>query len=180
MRGAAGASSSSIPFKEDGGKKETDALVVARNRADASREDGGFDSPQHAPKPPLRYYADEEKAAEKEGGAADDEEERSPFYYKVPLSPRNLGVNDRRFDEKDWRRNGVLHLLACAAVNVIALGAYGVLQQRIMTIPYGGFVDEEGNEVSAVFTSSIFLVFSNRLFRSSSAWSRWRIRNRRE
>jgi drug/metabolite transporter (DMT)-like permease len=57
-----------------------------------------------------------------------------------------------------------LHLLACAMVNVIALGAYGVLQQRIMTIPYRGFVDEEGNEVSAVFTSSIFLVFSNRLF----------------
>ena len=164
MRGASGASSSSVPFKEDGGKKETDALVVAHNRANASREDGGFDSPQHAPKPPLRYYADEEKATEKEGEAADDEEERSPFYYKVPLSPRNLGVNDRRFDEKDWRRNGVLHLLACATANVISLGAYGVLQQRIMTIPYGGFVDEEGNEVSAVFTSSIFLVFSNRLF----------------
>jgi drug/metabolite transporter (DMT)-like permease len=158
MRGASGASSSSIPFKEDGGKKETDALVAAHNRANASREDGGYDSPQHAPKA-LRYYADEEKAAEKEG-----EEERSPFYHKVPLSPRNLGVNDRRFDEKDWRRNGVLHLLACAMVNVIALGAYGVLQQRIMTIPYRGFVDEEGNEVSAVFTSSIFLVFSNRLF----------------
>jgi drug/metabolite transporter (DMT)-like permease len=158
MRGVSGASSSSIPFKEDGGKKETDALVVAHNRANASREDGGYDSPQHAPKA-LRYYADEEKAAEKEG-----EEERSPFYHKVPLSPRNLGVNDRRFDEKDWRRNGVLHLLACAMVNVIALGAYGVLQQRIMTIPYRGFVDEEGNEVSAVFTSSIFLVFSNRLF----------------
>jgi len=165
MRGASGASSSSssIPFKKEdfGGTKETDALVVAHNRANASsREDGGFDSPQqHAPKAPLRYYADEEKAAEKEG-----EEERIPFYCKVPLSPRNLGVNDRRFDEKDWRRNGVLHLLACAVVNVIALGAYGVLQQRIMTIPYGGFVDEEGNEVSAVFTSSIFLVFSNRLF----------------
>ena len=52
--------------------------------------------------------------------------------------------------------------MTCAMANIVTLGVYGVLQQRIMTIPYSS-VGKEGYP-DAIFTSSIFLVFSNRLF----------------
>ena len=70
-----------------------------------------------------------------------------------------VGAKDLRFKETDWRRFGALHLLACALATICTLGVYGILQQRIMTIPYGGDDASEGGDI---FTSSIFLVFSNR------------------
>ena len=120
---------------------------------------------QNASLKPLRYYhADEEKANNnKESGSgsfSDDDEKEGGLGLLPPISPRvYAGAKDLRFKETDWRRFGVLHLLACALATICTLGVYGILQQRIMTIPYGGDDASEGGDI---FTSSIFLVFSNR------------------
>lgn len=122
---------------------------------------------QNASLKPLRYYhADEEKAnttTTKESGSgsfSDDDEKERGLGLLPPISPRvYVGAKDLRFKETDWRRFGALHLLACALATICTLGVYGILQQRIMTIPYGGDDASEGGDI---FTSSIFLVFSNR------------------
>ena len=122
---------------------------------------------QNASLKPMRYYhADEEKAnttTTKESGSgsfSDDDEKERGLGLLPPISPRvYVGAKDLRFKETDWRRFGALHLLACALATICTLGVYGILQQRIMTIPYGGDDASEGGDI---FTSSIFLVFSNR------------------
>ena len=51
-------------------------------------------------------------------------------------------------------------------MNIFCLGVYGVLQERVMTIPYESNKndDESGTYYpDAIFTSSIFLVLSNRI-----------------
>jgi len=80
-----------------------------------------------------------------------------------PKTPRiTMSENDMRFAINDWRRFGVIHLFACALFNIITLGVYGVLQEKIMTIPYESKDVDKYPE--AVFSSSIFLVFSNRVW----------------
>jgi adenosine 3'-phospho 5'-phosphosulfate transporter B2 len=54
-----------------------------------------------------------------------------------------------------------LNLAVCVGGVVGSLCIYGVLQERLMTIPYGG-TDEEP-ETAEMFTSSVFLVLMNRL-----------------
>ena len=51
-------------------------------------------------------------------------------------------------------------------MNIFCLGVYGVLQERVMTIPYESSKnnDEVGTQYpDAIFASSIFLVLSNRV-----------------
>jgi hypothetical protein len=80
-----------------------------------------------------------------------------------PKTPKiSMSENDMRFAINDWRRFGVVHLFACTLFNIITLGVYGVLQEKIMTIPYES--RESDKYPDAVFTSSIFLVFSNRIW----------------
>jgi solute carrier family 35 (adenosine 3'-phospho 5'-phosphosulfate transporter), member B2 len=80
-----------------------------------------------------------------------------------PKTPKiSMSENDMRFAIHDWRRFGVVHLFACTLSNIITLGVYGVLQEKIMTIPYES--RESDKYPDAVFTSSIFLVFSNRIW----------------
>ena len=54
-----------------------------------------------------------------------------------------------------------LNLAICVAGVLASLCIYGVLQERLMTIPYGGTTSEP--ESAEMFTSSVFLVLMNRL-----------------
>ena len=74
----------------------------------------------------------------------EEENERVVTGAGVPRLSVCFGANDRRFRETDWRRYGAVHLLACAMANIVTLGVYGVLQQRIMTIPYSSDDGKEG------------------------------------
>lgn len=60
-------------------------------------------------------------------------------------------------------KNDALHLAFCVVGVVGSLLLYGVLQERIMTIPYGVGPDAE------VFKYSLFLVFCNRVVAASIA-----------
>lgn len=140
---------------------ETDALMMMRRGgtlvdAEASTASRGNDESGGIGKSFRKYSDVDEEVGEEE------ENERRSRGAGVPRLSVCFGANDRRFRETDWRRYGAVHLLTCAMANIVTLGVYGVLQQRIMTIPYssGG---KEGYQ-DAIFTSSIFLVFSNRLF----------------
>ena len=60
------------------------------------------------------------------------------------------------------RRNRTpLNLAICVAGVLASLCIYGVLQERLMTIPYGGTTSEP--EKAEMFTSSVFLVLMNRI-----------------
>ena len=54
-----------------------------------------------------------------------------------------------------------LNLAVCIGGVIGSLCIYGVLQERLMTIPYGGTTEEPEN--AEMFTSSVFLVLMNRL-----------------
>ena len=54
-----------------------------------------------------------------------------------------------------------LNLAVCVGGVLGSLCIYGVLQERLMTIPYGGTTEEP--ESAEMFTSSVFLVLMNRL-----------------
>ena len=54
-----------------------------------------------------------------------------------------------------------LNLAVCVGGVIGSLCIYGVLQERLMTIPYGGTTEEP--ESAEMFTSSVFLVLMNRL-----------------
>ena len=54
-----------------------------------------------------------------------------------------------------------LNLAVCVGGVLGSLCIYGVLQERLMTIPYGGTT--ESPESAEMFTSSVFLVLMNRL-----------------
>ena len=61
----------------------------------------------------------------------------------------------------------------CQFMNIFCLGVYGVLQERVMTIPYESSKnnDELGTQYpDAIFASSIFLVLSNRVSHYSYVW----------
>ena len=63
------------------------------------------------------------------------------YYGRTNRTPLNLGV--------------------CVGGVLGSLCVYGVLQERLMTIPYGGITTEP--EIAEMFTSSVFLVLMNRL-----------------
>ena len=154
---------------------ETDALMMMRRGgtlvdAEASTASRGNDESGGIGKSFRKYSDVDEEVGEEE------ENERRSRGAGVPRLSVCFGANDRRFRETDWRRYGAVHLLTCAMANIVTLGVYGVLQQRIMTIPYssGG---KEGYQ-DAIFTSSIFLVFKPLVF--SQWWMRWRIPDRKD
>ena len=119
---------------------------------------------------------DESTNEEEEDYVDKDEDENTKNFNNwkdfSPASPSSqsatfsFGANDARFHRNDWRRHGIVHLLACAFMNIFCLGVYGVLQERVMTIPYESSKnnDEVGTQYpDAIFASSIFLVLSNRV-----------------
>ena len=133
---------------------------------------------------------DESTNEEEEDYVDKDEDENTENFNNwkdfSPASPSSqratfsFGANDTRFHRNDWRRHGIVHLLACACVfarsafrvlacafmNIFCLGVYGVLQEPVMTIPYESSKnnDELGTQYpDAIFASSIFLVLSNRV-----------------
>ena len=119
---------------------------------------------------------DESTNEEEEDYVDKDEDENTENFNNwkdfSPASPSSqratfsFGANDTRFHRNDWRRHGIVHLLACAFMNIFCLGVYGVLQERVMTIPYESSKnnDEVGTQYpDAIFASSIFLVLSNRV-----------------
>ena len=116
------------------------------------------------------WEEDEECDHRREDEKSENEiDDQSGFSQPSPTSQRvtfSFGANDARFSRNDWRRHGMVHLLACAFMNIFCLGVYGVLQERVMTIPYESSKndDESGTYYpDAIFTSSIFLVLSNRI-----------------
>jgi drug/metabolite transporter (DMT)-like permease len=112
----------------------------------------------------LEYIIDDEN--ENEDDEANTWKDFSPPSPSSQRAAFSFGANDARFSRNDWRRHGMVHLLACAFMNIFCLGVYGVLQERVMTIPYESSKndDESGTYYpDAIFTSSIFLVLSNRV-----------------
>ena len=109
------------------------------------------------------WEEDEECDHRREDEKSENEiDDQSGFSQPSPTSQRatfSFGANDARFSRNDWRRHGMVHLLACAFMNIFCLGVYGVLQERVITIPYESSKndDESGTYYpDAIFTSSIF------------------------
>jgi len=147
--------------------KETDALLGKDSNSNTSNNNVSFAEPVKGQEVIINDEEEEEedkttmraiKTTRNKHVENDYENENDDGDgYIEPKTPR---MYDLRFGINDWRRFGAVHLFACALFNIFTLGVYGVLQERIMTIPY------ESNEpdiyADAVFESSIFLVFSNR------------------
>lgn len=78
---------------------------------------------------------------------------------------RNV-TNGTRWESSGWAKHG--KLVWCVSGVFLSLTTYGLLQERIMTLPYGKQHD--------MFTSSLFVVLCNRAFSAATAlvalWSK--------